>query len=156
MALAAAAVVNDAASDVDAAEIVCDARPEHLAELLAFVDRACARAGLDRDVAFDVRLAAKEVVTNVIEHGYAGMPPGPITVRFRREPSRVIVTVDDLARPFDPALAPRPDVAAPIEQRRSGGLGWHLVHQVMDEVRHEPRTPQGNRLTLVKRLHSTH
>ncbi|HEV7993250.1 MAG TPA: ATP-binding protein [Gemmatimonadaceae bacterium] len=156
MALATAAVVTDAAGDVHAAEIVRDARREHLAELLAFIDGACARAGLDPDIRFDVRLATEEVVTNVIEHGYAGMPTGPVTVRFQCEPARVIVTVDDLARPFDPALVPRPDTAAPIEQRRSGGLGWHLVHQIMDEVRHEPRTPMGNRLTLVKRLHSTH
>jgi serine/threonine-protein kinase RsbW len=153
MALAAAAVVTDAADD---AEIVCDARREHLAELLAFVDGACARAGLDRDTTLDVRLATEEVVTNIIEHGYAGMPPGPIAVRFRREPTQVVVTVDDVGRPFDPALVPHADTTSPIEQRRSGGLGWHLVQQVMDEVRHEPRIPNGNRLTLVKRLLTTH
>jgi len=155
MARATAAVVTDAAS-ADAAEIMRDARREHLGELLAFIDGACAHAGLDRDTTFDVRLATEEVVTNVIDHGYAGMTPGPVTVRFRREPSQVVVTVDDLARPFDPALAPHVDPSAPIEQRRIGGLGWHLVHQVMDEVRHEPRSPLGNRLTLVKRVPSTH
>ena len=155
MARATAALVTDAAS-ADAAEIVRDARREHLAELLAFVDDACVRAGLDRDTIFDVRLATEEVVTNVIDHGYAGTTPGPVTVRFRREPARVIVTIDDLARPFDPALAPHVDPSAPIEQRRIGGLGWHLVHQVMDEVRHEPRSPHGNRLTLVKRIPPTH
>jgi serine/threonine-protein kinase RsbW len=67
-----------------------------------------------------------------------------------------VITVEDRARPFDPALAPRADPSAPIEQRRIGGLGWHLVHQVMDEVRYEPRTPQGNRVTLVKRILPTH
>ncbi|MEO8561504.1 MAG: ATP-binding protein [bacterium] len=153
MALAVAAVVTGAADD---AEIVCDARREQLATLLAFVDQACARAGLDRDTAFDVRLATEEVVTNVIEHGYKGMPAGPITLRFHREPAQVVVTVEDLARPFDPALVPRADTAVPIEQRPTGGLGWHLVNQVMDEVRHEPRIPHGNRLTLVKRILTTH
>ena len=67
-----------------------------------------------------VRLATEEVVTNVIEHGYEGMPAGPITVRFRREPSRVVITVEDLARPFDPALVPHADTVVPIEQRRTG------------------------------------
>jgi serine/threonine-protein kinase RsbW len=156
MARAAAAVVTDVAGDAGAEEIVCDATREHLAELLAFVDRACVRAGLDRELAFDVRLATEEVVTNVIVHGYAGTTAGPVVVRFRREPTRVLVTVEDLARPFDPALAPRADPSAPIEQRRIGGLGWHLVHQVMDEVRYEPRTPRGNRVTLVKRILPTH
>lgn len=155
MALAAAALVTDAAS-VDAGEIECEARREHLAELLAFVDGACVRAGLDRELAFDVRLATEEVVTNVIVHGYAGTTAGPVRVTVRREPAQVVITVEDRARPFDPALAPRADPSAPIEQRRIGGLGWHLVHQVMDEVRHEPRTPQGNRVTLVKRILPPH
>jgi serine/threonine-protein kinase RsbW len=156
MARAAAAVVTDAANDVDAAEIACVASRAHLAEVLAFVDDACVRAGLDREVAFDLRLAAEEVVMNVIVHGYGAGPAGPLTVRFRREPERVVLVVEDLAQPFDPALVPRADPTAPLEERRIGGLGWHLVNQVMDEVHHERLTPAGNRLTLVKRLLPTH
>ena len=141
--------------DVETDELVCEGRRERLAELLAFVQRACERAALDPDVAFDVRLATEEVVTNVIEHGYAGdVPPGPIAVRFRRDPRQVVVTVDDRARPFDPSTIRPPDPAAPLEARRIGGLGWHFVTRVMDEVRHEHRHPRGNRLTLVKRLPS--
>ena len=154
MARPSAAVVTEAVDDAE--EIVREARREHLADLLAFVDRACVHAGLDREIAFDVRLATEEVVMNVIDHGYVGMSPGPVTVRFRREPAQVVVTVEDLARPFDPVNAPRVALTAPIEERRIGGLGWHLVSQVMDEVRHEPRSPHGNRLTLVKRIPPTH
>ena len=142
--------------DVEMDELVCEARRERLAELLAFVQRACERAALDPEVAFDVRLATEEVVTNVIEHGYAGEdPPGPVAVRFRRDPGQVVVTVDDLARPFDPATIRPADPTAPLEARRIGGLGWHFVTRVMDEVRHEHRHPRGNRLTLVKRLPSS-
>ena len=124
-----------------------------IADLLDFVDRACARAALASDVAFDVRLATEEAVTNVIEHGYAGEEtPGPISLRFRRDAQRVVVTIDDLASPFDPATIRPADPSAPLEKRRIGGLGWHFVTRVMDEVRHELRHPHGNRLTLVKRL----
>ena len=141
--------------DVETDELVCEGRRERLAELLAFVQRACERAALDPDVAFDVRLATEEVVTNVIEHGYAGQDrPGPIAVRFHRDPRQVVVTVDDLAPPFDPATIRPADPTAPLEARRIGGLGWHFVTRVMDEVRHEHRQPRGNRLTLVKRLPS--
>ncbi|HEU4721645.1 MAG TPA: ATP-binding protein [Gemmatimonadaceae bacterium] len=142
--------------DVELDELVCEARRDRLADLLAFVQRACERAALDADVAFDVRLATEEVVTNVIEHGYAGADvPGPIAVRFRREPQQVVITIDDLAPPFDPASIRPADPTAPLEARRIGGLGWHFVTRVMDEVRHEPRHPRGNRLTLVKRLPAT-
>jgi Anti-sigma regulatory factor (Ser/Thr protein kinase) len=47
------------------------------------------------------------------------------------------------------------DITAPIEQRAIGGLGWHLVQQVMDEVRHSQGGTNGNRVTLVKRLSTT-
>ena len=141
--------------DVEMDELVREAHRDRLVDLMAFVQRACERAALDPDVAFDVRLAMEEVVTNVIEHGYAGDdPPGPIAVRFRREPRRVVVTVEDRARPFDPSTIPPTDPTAPLEARRIGGLGWHFVTRVMDEVRHEHRHPRGNRLTLVKRLPS--
>jgi anti-sigma regulatory factor (Ser/Thr protein kinase) len=145
--------VSDAGGDVEMEETVGEARRERLGDLLAFVDRACAHAALASDVAFDVRLATEEAVTNVIEHGYAGVEiPGPISVRFHRDPQQVVVTIDDLASPFDPATIRPADPSAPLAKRRIGGLGWHFVTRVMDEVRHEQRHPRGNRLTLVKRL----
>ena len=145
--------MNDATDDVELREHVCEARRESLGELLAFVERACARAALDPEIAFDVRLATEEVVTNVIEHGSAGAAtPGPIALRFHRDARQVVVTIEDLAPPFDPATIRPTDPSAPLEQRRIGGLGWHFVNQVMDEVRYEHRNPRGNRMTLVKRL----
>jgi anti-sigma regulatory factor (Ser/Thr protein kinase) len=145
--------VSDEGAELEMEEEVCEARRERLGELLAFVERACALAALDAHVAFDVRLATEEVVTNVIEHGYAGAEtPGPISLRFHRDPRQVVVTIDDLAPPFDPATVRPADPSAPLEKRRIGGLGWHFVTRVMDEVRHEHRHPRGNRLTLVKRL----
>ena len=145
--------MTEVSHDVEMDEVVREAHRDRLADLLAFVQRACERAALDPDVAFDVRLATEEVVTNVIEHGYAGEdPPGPIAVRFHRDPRQVVVTVDDRARPFDPSTIRPADPTAPLDARRIGGLGWHFVTRVMDEVRHEHRHPRGNRLTLVKRL----
>jgi len=145
--------VSDATEDEATKVLECEARRERLGDLLAFVDRACARAGLEPGAAFDVRLATEEVVTNVIEHGYAGdSAPAPITVRFHHDPRQVVVTIEDLAPPFDPTTIRPADPLAPLEQRRIGGLGWHFVTRVMDEVRHEHRHPRGNRLTLVKRL----
>lgn len=144
--------VMDAARELDADQIVCEARRESLADLLTFVERACARAALDAATAFDVRLATEEVVMNVIEHGYAGMTPGPITLRIRREPHEVVVTVEDEAPYFDPSTIRPADPDAPLDRRSVGGLGWHFVTQLMDQARHERRHPHGNRLTLVKRL----
>jgi serine/threonine-protein kinase RsbW len=144
----------DAAPQLDADEIMCVARRESLADLLAFIDRACARAALDANTAFDVRLATEEAVMNVIEHGYAGTTPGRIALRFRRDPHEVVITVEDDAPHFDPSTIRPADPDAPLERRSVGGLGWHFVTQLMDRTHHESRHPHGNRLTLVKRLTS--
>jgi anti-sigma regulatory factor (Ser/Thr protein kinase) len=131
-----------------------DARPEQLPALLEFIERACAGAELPEDVAFAVRLAAEEACTNVIRHGYRGVAPGPVAVDIARDASRVVVTIEDRGLPFDPADAPAPPADASAEDRPLGGLGWHLIRQVMDEVHHAHAAPRGNTLTLVKHIPS--
>jgi anti-sigma regulatory factor (Ser/Thr protein kinase) len=127
-------------------------RPAELASLPALVEHAlaaCARAGLDTETTYAVRLAVEEVVMNLIAHGYVGRAPGPIGLSVDASPTRVVVTISDEARPFDPASAATPDVGAPLEEWRPGGLGLHLVRQLLDDIRYESST-DGNRLTLVK------
>ena len=122
-----------------------------LSALLAFVDRACEAAG--PDVGFAVRLAVEEVFTNMLEHGYGGDGPG--TVAIDVDDARVRVVLEDEAPAFDPGDAPAPDFASDPMEREPGGLGWHLVRQVMDDVRHTARGERGNTITLVKRLPAT-
>ena len=126
-----------AAPELDADEIICEARRESLADLLAFIDRACARAALDQATAFDVRLATEEAVMNVIEHGYAGATPGPITIRVRRDPHEIVITVEDEAPYFDPSTIRPADPDAPLDRRSVGGLGWHFVTQLMTPAQRE-------------------
>lgn len=127
------------------------ARMEDLAELMAFVDAECARMGVAEASAFAVRLAAEEAFTNIIRHGYGGRP-GPVRASLGNDGGSVTITLVDEAPPFDPADAPQPDLGAGLEERREGGLGWHLVRQLMDEVHHREAPGGGNVLTLVKHL----
>src|SRR5690606_28858699 len=120
-----------------------------LPALIAFIERACAKAGASEDVVCDVRLAAEEVFSNTLMHGY-GDRPGLVTVRIDATPERIIVTMADDAPAFDPGSIAAPDIAAPLQERGIGGLGWHLVRQVMDEVRREPGASGGNVFTLVR------
>jgi serine/threonine-protein kinase RsbW len=135
-------------------QTTCLAKPSSLAVLLAFLDEASREAGLDGDVSFAIRLAGEEACTNVINHAYRGLEPGPISLQLHCEPGEVHLVVEDRAPLFPPEDAPLPDLSSDWENRREGGLGWHLIRQVMDEVRHEPLAGGGNRLELVKRLAS--
>lgn len=131
------------------AEITRPATLEHLPALLAYLDRAATEAGLGDEVLFPLHLAVEEACANVILHGYP-TEPGPLTLRVEAAPSLVAVILTDEAPPFDPDHVPPPPLDGDAESRPIGGLGWHLIREVMDEVRHESISG-GNRLTLIKR-----
>lgn len=131
------------------AEITCPATVGHLPELLALLDETAAEAGLTDEIVFPLHLATEEAATNVIMHGYSDAP-GPLTLRVEITPDAVAVTLTDEASPFDPNCAPSPPLKGTVEDRPIGGLGWHFIREVTDEVRHETPPGGGNRLTLIK------
>lgn len=125
------------------------ARRESMPRVLAFVDAFCRERGLAADIAFDARLAIDEICTNVIEHGYRDLPPGPIALDIAVHPDRLVIGIADRGRAFDPRSASPPDLLSPIERREVGGLGCHLVRSVMDAI--DYRSTDGeNFLTLTK------
>lgn len=122
-----------------------------LPALVALLERVCARVGADAQARADLRLAAEEVFTNILRHGY-GDRPGPVMVTVAATPQQVTLTLRDAAPSFDPARLAVPDLHADWQARPVGGLGWHLVRQVMDEVGRTSARPHGNVYTLVRRL----
>jgi anti-sigma regulatory factor (Ser/Thr protein kinase) len=70
-------------------------------------------------------------------------------VRVDVAPRQIVATLVDEAPAFDPTDAPAPDLDSPWDQRRAGGLGCHLLRQMMDEVKYA-RRERGNVLTLLK------
>jgi len=127
------------------------ARMEDLPALATIVGRACDAGDAPPAVHADLRLAVEEAFTNIVRHGYAGRAPGPVTIELRAAPGELVVRLEDEARTFDPASVDTPALAADWSEREIGGLGWHLIGKLMDEVHHAPRHPAGNTLTLVKR-----
>jgi serine/threonine-protein kinase RsbW len=136
------------------ARVVHEARLDSLAALLGFVEDSCRREGVRADDAFALRLAVEEACTNVIRHGYPEAQPGPLALGFEVADGRAVITLEDRAVVFDPASVAAPDLESGWRERTVGGLGWHLIRQMIDEVHHEARDGGGNRLTLVKHLAS--
>jgi anti-sigma regulatory factor (Ser/Thr protein kinase) len=124
----------------------------HLRELRAFVESAAADAGIDRETAASLALAADEACSNVVEHGYAGGEPGPITLTVELAHGAARVAIADRGRPFPPDAAPPPDLDSDWRERPIGGLGWHLIKSLVDRVEYESDPERGNQLTLHKSL----
>jgi anti-sigma regulatory factor (Ser/Thr protein kinase) len=70
-----------------------------------------------------------------------------VHVRLRLHDSVVHVEYSDRGRAFDPLSAPPPDLETRLEERRDGGLGIHLVRQIMRDLEYR-REGDWNRITM--------
>ena len=125
-----------------------------LAELTRLTE-GITRLGMEHhlpdEVIFHLNLALEEVVSNIIRHGYGEREDGEVSVLIEVAPEAIAVTVEDDGVAFNPLEHPDPDLTAPLEERKVGGLGVFLVRQLMDEV--DYRAERGrNILRLVMRI----
>lgn len=125
---------------------------ENLSRVRAFVEAACLEAGAEPRTCFDLKLAVDEACANIVEHGYPRESPGTMRVAVSFDGERLTVAITDRGRSFDPSAIAPPDLTAGLEERASGGLGWHLIRSMVDEVAYRADAAGGNCLTLVKRL----
>lgn len=100
------------------------------------------------DLIFKVNLVLDELSVNIVNYGEEA---SEIEVSLASDDDEVRVEISDDGRPFDPLHdAVEPDIDAPLEDRPIGGLGIHLVREMMDEL-HYSRKDGKNRLAMVKR-----
>lgn len=124
-----------------------------LAELPAALDwleAALRAAGVGAAVVGELRLVAEEGLSNVIRHAYADAAQHSIEVALEVGRGEVQLVFRDDGRPFDPLAAPAPDLDGPVEQRRAGGLGIHLLRRLVDRADYR-REGDANVLRLWKR-----
>jgi len=103
------------------------------------------------DVRRSVTVALDELLANALSHGAAGRDPCSVTVEVELDQERMTVTVTDDGTPFDPFGQDAPDTTLSVEERPIGGLGLHLVGQLMDKVSYQRRDGH-NVVVLVKEL----
>jgi anti-anti-sigma factor len=96
-------------------------------------------------------VALDELLTNTVSYGLARDGAARVTLDVELHPDRLTVTVSDNGKPFDPFARAAPDTTLGVEQRPIGGLGIHLVRQLVEDVRYERRADH-NVVVLTKRL----
>ena len=111
--------------------------------------------GIPQNLNMPINLALEEAVSNVMLYAYPGRDDGKVIVEFVRSKThdgeRLLFTITDTGVPFDPTAQKEADITLSAEERSIGGLGIHLVRQIMDEVVYR-REETRNILTLIKKL----
>ena len=127
------------------------AHPGAAGEVNAAFDKFAQEHAVPADVRRSVNVALDELLTNALSHGQKGRDPCSVTVDVELDKERVTIIVTDNGTPFDPFGRDAPDTALPVEERPIGGLGIHLVRELMDQVSYE-RRDDNNVVVLVKQL----
>ncbi|MEQ8195549.1 MAG: SpoIIE family protein phosphatase [Rhodospirillales bacterium] len=124
-------------------------KPDQLKSVRAKVTEAVSACGCVGTTIQDFVIAVDEACQNIIRHAYQGRPDGKIVLEICRENSDIVVLLRDFANTVDPDLI-RPRA---LDDIRPGGLGTHLMREVMDEVTFlPPPQDRGNLLRMKKRI----
>ena len=118
-------------------------------KLHALVDEVCEAVEFDEKTSMQMRIAIEEAVVNVMDYAYPPGQRGEVTIEATSTEGCLKFTIIDSGKPFDPTVQAAVDTSLPARERRIGGLGIHIVRQMMDSINYE-RMDNLNVLTLKK------
>ena len=121
-----------------------------LAEIFAFTADFFARHGVDAGLLPTVDFTLEELFTNMVKYSPAG--DAHVRIDMATTPGGVEVTLTDYdVERFDVTQAPDANINLPLEQRRPGGLGLHLIRRLVDSMTYEYSTEERrSRITFRK------
>ena len=143
----------DTSGDDEIADSVAHIRvpssPDRLKLVRSVVENGARLAGFTDGVVNDLVLAVDEALQNVIRHAYGGRHDGVMEVSMSRGAGLLTIDIIDEAEPVDTSkIKPRD-----LDDVRPGGLGTHLISEIMDTVDFLPSKGQGgNILRLTKKI----
>lgn len=114
--------------------------PNDLSALSRFLEGLRARPEYGRQderKRYLLELILEEMISNIVKYGYDDDGKHEIDVVLRFRTSEIIVELSDDGHPFDPVRHrgnQGNDASVPVEQRRIGGLGIHLVRQMSEKI----------------------
>jgi anti-sigma regulatory factor (Ser/Thr protein kinase) len=141
-------------------QIELRSHPQYLSGVREMLSSVTKRLGFSDTQCSQVALAVDEALCNVMRHGYKRKTDQPIWVKVWPldaglaeavegvEAAAIRIVIEDQAEQVDPAAIRSRN----LDEIRPGGLGVHIIKEVMDEARYEKREGGvGMRLTMVKK-----
>ena len=130
----------------------CEADIANLEAMLNPIMDKLRLIGVNQKLMYQINLALEELFVNVAHYAYYPNK-GIIHIQYQIKdaPKRLIVTIKDEGTPFNPLESEEPDLNAPIQERKIGGLGLFIVKRTMDDIKYT-RENGSNILEITKQL----
>jgi Amt family ammonium transporter len=84
-------------------------------------------------------LAFDDLLNNVISYAFRDEDEHEVEIRAELAGNRLTVTISDDGIPFNPLGIVAPDTSLSLEEREIGGLGIHLVRNMVDDISYQRR-----------------
>ena len=107
---------------------------QELERLEPFLENFFNRNNLDVTLLPSVNLALEEALANVIMYAYPKGVQGEVTLSTNIKGEDILMEIKDKGAPFDPLQQQEANLDVPLEERQIGGLGIHLIKEIMNEV----------------------
>jgi anti-sigma regulatory factor (Ser/Thr protein kinase) len=112
--------------------------------------RFCADHAVDHRTLMQLQVTLDEIVSNIIKYAWPEGGAHELLVRMSATPNTIRIEVIDDGQAFDPRTAPSPRTHVSPRRARPGGIGIHLVRQLVDEIAYQ-RADNRNHVVVTKR-----
>jgi len=122
---------------------------DHMPRAISHFEKFALKNSFKDSLTKKVSIVLDELLNNIITYAFDDGEEHDITIRFQLKYLRLIITVEDDGIPFNPFRSDAPDVKLSVLERKLGGLGIHIVKNLVDEY-HYIRQSNKNIISLIK------
>ena len=109
---------------------------DSLASVYEFTEDVLVECGVADPAKFPIHLAMEELFVNMVK--YSPDAASDIDLEIETQGGVVTVTLTEYGvDPFDVTKPRNVNIAAPLEERTPGGLGLHLIQNMVDNLEYE-------------------
>ena len=126
-------------------------RPEEIDRVNAEFGDFLEEKGIPVSLGYKVNITFDELLSNIISYAYTDDGEHVIDIKIELSGDRLVITISDDGIPYNPLGTAVPDTSLSLEEREIGGLGIHLVRNLMGDVTYQ-RKVNKNVTTLVHHL----
>jgi anti-sigma regulatory factor (Ser/Thr protein kinase) len=120
--------------------------PRYLGVVRGAIERFASLVGFDEEECRWITLAVHEALTNVIRHAYQNRHDQPVELRLAERDEGLEVLMTDHGK----GVKQEQMSGRALEDVRPGGLGLHMIREIMDTAQYSPLEGR-NELLLFKR-----
>ncbi|MDR0550927.1 MAG: ATP-binding protein [Spirochaetaceae bacterium] len=135
-------------------EIVMPAKVSELDKLQEWLGLILDKVECSSKTCSQIAVVTEEIFTNICRHAYGNTnsDTNSICVQAGMDGAQLVMRFEDSGAAFNPLDHVLPDISAPFENWKTGGLGIFFIKKWTDKISYNRTYDNKNQLTLYKTI----